>query len=239
MKTLSGRVAVITGAGRGIGEATAVHLALLGATVYLAARTRSDLERVAARVADTGGVAVAVPTDVTDGESARGLMERVVSETGRLDILVNNAGSAVFEPVADSDPDAWWRVVETNLRGTYLCSRFAAPAMLEQGSGHIVNTLSIASVTPFPASSAYCAAKAAGLMFTRVLAEELRACGIRVTAVLPGSTRTPFWDGMDSTPDLTRMMAPDRVAETIAFVLTQPTDAVVDEIRVMPPLGVL
>ena len=239
MKPLSDKVAVVTGAGKGIGEAIAVELGRLGAFVVLAARTESDLTRVARRISDEGGSSLVVPTDVTDVDAVRRLISRTVSETGRLDILVNNAGSAVFEPVNESDPDAWWRTVETNLKGTYLCSRFAVPVMLEQGSGHIVNVLSIASVTPFEASSAYCAAKAGGLMFTRVFASEVRARGIRVTAVLPGSTRTPFWDGMSFTPDLSKMMLPERVAETVAFVVTQPDGAVVDEIRVLPPLGVL
>jgi len=239
VKSLSDRVAVVTGAGKGIGEAIAVEFARHGAHVVLAARTRSDLERVAERIASEGGSALMVPTDVTDVEAVRHLIARAVAERGRLDILVNNAGSAVFEPVSDSDPERWWRTVETNLKGTYLCTRYTLPAMLRQRSGHIVNILSIASVTPFTASSAYCAAKAGGLMFTRVLASEVRSLGIRVTAVLPGSTRTPFWDSMTQTPDQTKMMPPERVAETVLFVVTQPEGAVVDEVHVLPPLGIL
>jgi NAD(P)-dependent dehydrogenase (short-subunit alcohol dehydrogenase family) len=236
---LADKVAVVTGAGKGIGEAIAIQLARLGAVVVLAARTVSDLERVAKRIADEGGSSLVAPTDVTDVDAVRRLVSQTVAETGGLDILVNNAGSAVFQPLSESDPGAWWRTVETSLKGTYLCSRFAVPVMLARGSGHVVNILSIASVTPFEASSAYCAAKAGGLMLTRVLASEVRSRGVRVTAILPGSTRTPFWEGMSAAPDLSKMMLPERVAETVAFAVTQPDGAVVDEVRVLPPLGIL
>lgn len=239
MKPLEGKVTLITGAGKGIGEAIAFELARLGATVVLCARTANDLSRVAQRIADAGGNALPFPTDVTDVAAVRQLIQTVLSEAGGVDILVNNAGSAVFEPVSDSDPETWWRTVEVNLRGTYLCSRFVLPAMLDRGKGHIVNVLSIASVTPFVASSAYCAAKAGALMFTRVLASEVRAHGVRVTAILPGSTRTPFWDDKAFTPDPSKMMSPERVAETVAFVVTQPEGAVIDEVHVLPSLGIL
>ncbi|MBM3216462.1 SDR family oxidoreductase [Candidatus Poribacteria bacterium] len=236
---LTGRIAVVTGAGRGIGEATAVALSRLGAQIVLAARTETELERVAEAIEANGGTALAVPTDVTRTESVERLVSASLDRFGRIDILVNNAGSAVFEPVESSDPDAWWRTVEVNLHGTYLCTRYALPSMLEQGSGHVVNVLSVAAETPFPASSAYCGAKAGALMMTRVLAGEVRRRGIRVTAILPGSTRTPFWKGMEFTPDLSEMMPPERVAETVVFAVTQPGGAVIDEVRVMPPFGVL
>jgi NADP-dependent 3-hydroxy acid dehydrogenase YdfG len=232
-------VAVVTGAGRGIGAAIAAELARLGASVVLAARTEHDLERVASGIRAQGGSALVVPTDVTRADEARRLTERTLAELRRLDILVNNAGSARFGNVADSDPDAWWETVSSNLRGMYLCTRFALPELLRRRSGHIVNILSIAATAPLAGASAYGAAKAAGLMFTRVLATEVRAHGVRVTAVVPGATDTPLWDGMESAPDRSLMLPPERIAEAVAFVVAQGPGAVTEEIVVMPPLGVL
>ncbi|MDA1190878.1 MAG: SDR family NAD(P)-dependent oxidoreductase [Candidatus Poribacteria bacterium] len=236
---LTGNVAVVTGAGKGIGEAIAKALAREGAAVFLGARTEADIERVAAEISAEGGVAYTQRLDVTRMSDVRRLIERAHVQFGKLDILVNNAGSAVFESVADSDADDWWRTVEVNLKGTYLCSRAAVPKMIERGQGHIVNILSIAANTAFPMSSAYCASKAGGLMFTRVLSAEVREEGVRVSAVLPGSTRTPFWENQDSPLDLTKMMPPERVAEAVVFVVTQPEGATTDELHLLPPLGIL
>ena len=236
---LDGKTAIVTGGGRGIGEAIAVELARLGASVVLAARTQADLARVAARIMDDGGAALPMPTDVTDERSVAELVTAAVGRFGRLDVLVNNAGQGVFEPVAESDAESWWRTVEVNLKGTYLCTRAALPRMTSQGSGHVVNILSIASKTPFPASSAYCAGKAGALMFTRVLAAEVREQGIRVTALMPGATHTPFWENSSADLDLSKMMPPERVAEAVAFVVTQKAGAVTDELLVMPPGGIL
>ena len=239
LRPLEQRTAIVTGAGSGIGEAIAVDLAALGASVVLAARTRPSLERVAARITDAGGTAHVAPTDVTDRAAVDQLVAATEERFSTLDILINNAGHAVFAPIADSDPDAWWSTVEVNLKGMYLCTRAALPHMTRQGSGHVVNILSVAATAVFPASSAYGSAKAAGLMFTRVLAQEVRAEGIRVTAVLPGATSTPFWLRMESGPDTSLMMEPKRVAETVSFVVTQKEGAVIDEILVMPPGGIL
>jgi 3-oxoacyl-[acyl-carrier protein] reductase len=156
-----------------------------------------------------------------------------------VDVLVNNAGVATFEPIAASDSDAWWRTVEVNLKGTYLCSRAVLAHMRDRGSGHIVNILSVAARTPFPSSSAYCASKSAALAFTQVLAAEERSQGIRVTAILPGATRTPFWEAMDTDLDLSAMMPPERVAETVTFVVTQPAGATTGEVLILPPGGIL
>ena len=236
---LDGKTAIVTGGGRGIGEAIAVELARLGASVVLAARTQADLARVAARIMDDGGAALPMPTDVTDERSVAELVTAAVGRFGRLDVLVNNAGQGVFEPVAESDAESWWRTVEVNLKGTYLCTRAALPRMTSQGSGHVVNILSIASKTPFPASSAYCVGKAGALMFTRVLAAEVREQGIRVTALMPGATHTPFWENSSADLDLSKMMPPERVAEAVAFVVTQKAGAVTDELLVMSPGGIL
>lgn len=236
---LKNKVAIITGASRGIGRATALAFGRAGAKVALASRTQLDLETVANLVNADGGEGLAVPTDVTRTDAVENLVNRTLETYGQIDILVNNAGIGVFETVADSDPEVWTQVVDSNLKSTYLCSKYVLPSMLARKSGQIINVLSIAAKVAFQASSAYCAAKAGALAFTKVLAEEVRGENIRVTAVSPGSVDTPFWAEIEGHPDLSLMLTPEHVAATILFVATQPVGMVTDEIVVTPPLGIL
>ena len=236
---LKDKVAIITGASRGIGRATAIAFAQAGARVVLASRTQHDLETAANLIRTEGGEALVVPTDVTQAEAAEILVNRTLKAYGQIDILVNNAGTGIFETIVDSDPELWTQVVASNLKSIYLCSKYVLPSMLARQSGQIINVLSIAAKVAFEASSAYCAAKAGALAFTKVLAEEVRNERIRVTAILPGSVDTPFWDKIEGHPDLNLMLKPEHVAETVLFAATQPDGMVTDEIVVTPPLGIL
>lgn len=236
---LKDKVGIITGASRGIGRATAVAFAQAGTKVVLASRTQHDLERVADLIRAESGEALVVPTDVTQAEAVETLVNRTLQTYGQIDILVNNAGTGVFESIVDSDPEVWTQVVASNLQSTYLCSKYVLPSMLERQSGQIINVLSIAAKVAFKASSAYCAAKAGALAFTKVLADEVRDQKIRVTAISPGSVDTPFWNEIEGHPELNLMLKPEHVAETILFVATQPDGMVTDEIVVTPPLGIL
>ena len=184
--TLDGKVAVITGGSKGIGKATAFGLAAAGAKVVLAARTPEPLEQVAASLRQTGAEALAVPTDVTDAAAVHGLVQKTLDVYQRLDILINNAGIGRFGTVVDFTPSDWDAVINSNLKAIYLCTQAALSPMLAQGEGQIINVLSIAAKVPFEASSAYCAAKAGALAFTKVLASEVRQQNIRVTCCTPG-----------------------------------------------------
>lgn len=240
---LEGKVAIITGASKGIGKATASAFAAASAKVVLAARTRETLEQVA-RELSVGGVSdpdsiLAVPTDVTDAEAVQRLIERTLDVYQRVDILVNNAGIGHFGPVVDFAPDDWDTVLNSNLKAVYLCTKYTLPSMLAQGGGQIINVLSIAAKVAFEASAAYCAAKAGALALTKVLASEVRQQNVRVTAVLPGSVHTPFWDDVPQHPDFDQMLKPEHVADTIISICQQPPSMVTEEIVVMPPLGIL
>ena len=237
--TLDGKVAVITGASKGIGKATALAFAAAGAKVVLASRTREDIAQVASNLSAGSTDALAVPTDVTDVEAVKHLMQRTLDVYQRLDILVNNAGSGRFGRVVDFAPDDWEIVLNSNLKGVYLCAKYALPPMLAQGSGQIINVLSVAAKVAFEASSAYCAAKAGALALTKVLAAEVRQQNIRVTAILPGSVHTPFWDEIPEHPDFEKMLKPEHIADTILSVCQQPLGMVTEEIVVTPPLGIL
>lgn len=234
-----GRVALVTGAGRGIGRATARALAAGGFAVALAARTESELETTAAEIGAAGGQALVVPADVGDESAVAALFARVLGAYGRLDALVNAAGVGGFAPAEETSLTDWERQLRVNLTGTFLACRAVLPTMLAQGSGDIVNVLSIASRVVFPGAAAYCASKWGALGFTRVLAEEVRRRGVRVTALCPGSVDTPFWNAVPSPPDRTRMLAPDAVADTVLWIVTRPPTMSTDEIVVMPPEGIL
>ena len=236
---LDGKVAVVTGASRGIGKAIAFAFARAGAKVVLAARTRETLEQVAVELQDSGAEALAVPTDVTNVDAVKQLIQRTLDVHQHVDILINNAGIGYFGPVVDFDPDDWDTVLNSNLKAVYLCAKYALPSMLARGSGQIINVLSIAAKVAFEASSAYCAAKAGALALTKVLASEVRQQNIRVTAVLPGSVHTPFWDDVPEHPDFEQMLTPEHVADTVISVCQQPPGMVTEEIVVMPPLGIL
>ena len=236
---LDGKVVVVTGASKGIGKAIASAFAAAGAKVVLAARTRETLEQVAAELRESGAEAMAVPTDVTDVDAVQRLIEQALTAYQRVDILVNNAGIGYFGPVVDFAPDDWDTVLNSNLKAVYLCAKYALPPMLVQGSGQIINVLSIAAKVAFEASAAYCAAKAGALALTKVLAAEVRQQKIRVTAVLPGSVHTPFWDDIPEHPDFEQMLKPEHVADTVVSVCQQPLGMVTEEIVVMPPLGIL
>ena len=236
---LKDKVAIITGASRGIGRETALAFARAGAKVVLAARTPSDLETVVNDIRANGGEVLAVPTDVTQANQVANLIHQTLEIYRQIDILVNNAGIGYFGMVVDFEEADWDSVIGSNLKSVYLCSKCVLKPMLERQSGQIINVLSIAARVPFKASSAYCAAKAGALALTKVLSEEVRGQNIRVTAVSPGSIHTSFWDGIEGHPDFDLMLKPEHVAETILFVAKQPLGMVIEEITVTPPLGIL
>lgn len=237
--SIEGKVAIITGASKGIGKAIAGVFAKSGAKVVLAARTRKVVEQVAYDLKETGADVLAIPTDVTNGDAVQSLMTETLDVYQRLDILINNAGAGVFGNVIDYDHTDWDTVINSNLKGVFLCSKFALPHLIADGGGQIINVLSIAAKVPFPASGAYCAAKAGALALTKVLAAEVRQQNVRVTAVLPGSVESPFWDDIPEHPDFDKMLKPEHIADAILSVCQQPDSMVTEEIVVMPPLGIL
>ncbi|MCS6923486.1 MAG: SDR family oxidoreductase [Fimbriimonadales bacterium] len=240
MGNLAGQVALVTGGGRGIGAETAKLLAGHGATVVIVARTREQLEATAAQIREAGGVAHWCAADVSDESAMREAVQSALSITGSVDILVNNAGFIQsVGAIESSDPAEWWRTLEGNLKGLYLTTRLVLPTMLEQGRGQIVNVLSVAGARAFAGLSAYSCAKAAGLMFTRILAKEVRKRGVRVMAILPGAVDTAIWGEGDYVPDRTKMIRPETVAQTIVQMLTMPTDATIDELLLLPQEGIL
>lgn len=239
MSALTGQVAIVTGAGRGIGRAVATALAAEGAHVVLAARTRQELATVASEVREAGGRALAVPVDVTQDTAVDALVDQVVAELGRVDLLVTAAGVAAFGPVAGAKPPDWDGMLAVNLRAVMVCCRAVLPPMLRQRRGTIVNVASIAATRPIPGAAAYAAAKAGVVAFSRVLAEEVRREGVRVGVVLPGAVDTPLWDTIPNGPDRARMLRPEDVARAVVLMATLPASAALEELTLLPAGGIL
>ncbi len=194
---LDGRVAVITGAGRGIGRAIALAYAREGARLALAARSESELEQTVAAVSEMGGQAIAVPTDITSQAHTERLSEAAVERFGRIDVLVNNAGiSGPIGPLQDNDIAEWVDTINVNLTGTFLVCRAVIPVMIGQGSGKIINLSGAGAANAWSNMSAYCSSKVAVVRLTEVLAQELEHQGITVNALGPGSVHTTMWDKM-------------------------------------------
>jgi 3-hydroxybutyrate dehydrogenase len=192
MSSLSGRRALVTGGGRGIGRAVVLDLARAGAAVAVAARTRSEVEAVARGIVAAGGQAVAVEMDVTDPDRVRAAFTSAREALGGIDILVSGAGIAPTAPLARTTDAVWRQVLETNLSGTFYCLREALPEMTARGWGRVVHLASIAGKTGYPYIGAYAASKHGVLGLTKCAALEVATTGVTVNAVCPGYVDTPM-----------------------------------------------
>jgi len=236
---LAGRVAIVTGAGRGIGRAIAMTFAREGAALLLAARSARELEAVAREIAAEGGRALAVPTDVRDEPAVAELVRRALAEHARIDLLVTAAGTAVFGPVADSKTAEWDQTLAVNLRGAMLCCRAVLPSMMARRQGTIINIGSVVTSRILPGSAGYTAAKYGLLGFSRVLAEEMRPHGVRVGVLSAGATDTPLWDAIPGAPDRGLMLRPEQVAEAALMMATLAPNAALEEMTLLPAGGIL
>ena len=218
-QTLEGKVAVVTGASSGIGEATARELAARGAPVVLASRDVDRLEALRLGISASGGLALAVETDVSDRDSVEAMVRRAVGEFGSLGVLVNNAGLGLSGKISEVRPEDVRHVFEVNAVGPLNCIQAALPHMGE--GGHIINVSSVVGRRAIPKVGAYCASKAALNALSDALRVEVAASGITVTSVYPGTTRTSFRENSRRTGDekrgwRPRGVTPEKVARKIA-----------------------
>jgi 3-oxoacyl-[acyl-carrier protein] reductase len=234
-RTLGGRVALVTGAGRGIGAAISRKLASLGATTLLCGRSRAPLEETAQTIRKTGGRAEVAECDVTNLTSVEAVASHVQSTLGRLDVLVNNAGIGAFRgPLHTLEPQEWDAVLNTNLRGVYFCIRSFVPLMIKSNGGHIVNISSLAGKNALPNGAAYAASKWGlnGLSYS--VAEELRGQNIRVSVVCPGSVNTDLSPHEGKDPR--KMLQPDDVAHVVEMLVTQAPQSFASEVLLRPTI---
>jgi 3-oxoacyl-[acyl-carrier protein] reductase len=227
----------ITGASSGIGRAIVGELASSGWRVGLGARGSDPLHALLSGLPTDLGHAAA-PVDVSRSDSVAAWAKELRARLGgEPDVVVNNAGWGIFETVTATTEEDFDRTIGTNLKGLFLVTREVLPAMLARGSGHFVNILSVGARVAFPKNAVYNASKFGALGFTEALRAEVRRHGIRVTAVLPGATDTSFWDRLGGDWDRTRMMPPDAVARAVRDVVETGSEALIEEIRITPPLG--
>ena len=234
-KALADQVAVVTGAGRGIGAAIARTLAGMGAKTVLCGRTRPALETTAVAITDAGDDAEVAVCDVSDLASVEALAERVERTQNRVDILVNNAGVGGFSsPLHQLAPGDWDKIVNTNLRGVYYMIRGFAPLMIRGKGGHIINISSLAGKNALPNGAAYAASKWGlnGLSYS--VAEELRAHKIRVSVICPGSTNTDL--SPHAGKDTSKMLQPSDVAHAVGMLVTQAPQSFVSEVLLRPTM---
>ena len=212
-----GRVALVSGAGRGIGRAIALGLAAQGWSVGLLGRSRRPLDAVVGECAALGATAAAVPADVTDAGMVTAAVQTVERDLGPVDLLVTNAGQREASAALpwETDPDDWWRAVETNLRGTYLLDRLVLPGMVARGRGRVLHVGSGMGQRPHPHWSAYSASKAAVSRLTDTLAAALAGTGVTLVEVSPGLVRTDMTETMWGPPDEQPWNDIDRVAEVV------------------------
>ena len=217
--SIQNRVSIITGAGRGIGRATALRFAREGAHVVLFSRTAANLDQVAATIAGEGHTVLSIAGDVSIEEDVQGLFQRVMETFGRVDILVNCAGIVAVRPFVEMDTATWDHVIGVNLRGTFLCCREAFRTMAAQRSGVIVNLSSLSGVKgveKFPGLSAYNVSKAGVANLSEILAVEGKPYNIRVCTVSPGAVDTEMLQ--QAAPHLKAGMTPDDMAEILLFL---------------------
>lgn len=229
---LSGKAALVTGASRGIGRAVASLLGRMGASVAICARNRAAVEQAAAALREQGIRILPIVADVTRTDDIERMIEQACTQFGDIEILVNNAGVGVFGPFYERSEADWDAVLGTNLKAVFLTGRMVAARMIRRGRGHIINISSLASKSAFPGGAVYCASKWGLMGLSACMAEDLRAHGIRVSVICPGSVATEFSSHAGRDPRT--LLQPEDVAHAVAMLVTQREGSFISEVDVRP-----
>jgi 3-oxoacyl-[acyl-carrier protein] reductase len=231
-KTLSERVALVTGGSRGIGRAIAHRLATLGASVAICGRDRATLEEAVASLKKLGGQAFSQVADIREAGQVSELVAQAEAALGRITILVNNAGIGLFGPAHEKTESDWDRVLDSNLKSVFLISRAVVPSMIQGGSGDIINISSLAGKNTFAGGGIYCASKWGLMGLSGCMAEDLREHGIRVSVICPGSVATEFAGSRSKDP--AKALGPEDVAHAVEALVTQRPGSFLSEMHLRP-----
>ncbi|WP_164701099.1 SDR family NAD(P)-dependent oxidoreductase [Modestobacter sp. KNN46-3] len=242
-RPLQGKVALVTGASSGIGEATAIALAEAGAAVAIGARRKDRLDALATKLRDDGARVLQLDLDVTDERACTAAVARTREELGGLDVLVNNAGVMLLGTIVGADPEDWRRMIDTNVLGVMYMTHAAIEGMVEQGSGDVVNMSSVAGRTARKGAGVYNASKWAVNAFSESLRQEVTGRGVRISLVEPGAVATELTDhitqpeakraSQEMAAGMTRLQAED-IARAVLYVVSQPSHVAVNEVLVRP-----
>ena len=207
--TMAGKIVLVTGGRTGMGRALALAFAEAGADLAVCSRTNEDdeLEAVAAEVRKLGRRALTIKADVSRKDDVENMLRQAVTDLGEIDILVNNAGILVRGKLIETEEAIWDKIIDTNLKGCYLCSQAAGRMMVKRKKGSIINIASIAGISSMPLRTAYSISKAGVIMLTKVLARELGSYNIRVNAIAPATVRTRMNESIIGNPDFAKMLA--------------------------------
>lgn len=230
--SLSGKVAIVTGGGRGIGGAIALALARAGADVIPTSRTLSEVQKVVEEIKEMGRVSLAITVDVKDQGQIQGLMDKITKKLGKIDILVNAAGiSPIFKRAEETREEEWDEIIAVNVKGTFLCCQEAYKRMRDQGGGSIINIASAIGEVGFPRLAPYCVSKAGVIELTKVLALEWADSNIRVNAIAPGWVKTDMTKGVRehegisktllANIPLNRFAEPDEIASAAVYLASE------------------
>jgi NADP-dependent 3-hydroxy acid dehydrogenase YdfG len=231
-KPLEGKVAVVTGASRGIGLAIAQRLGEMGANLGLCSRDPKKLEAATQQLRTVASAVFAMPVDVTRADQISSFVQAAQKSLGPIDILVNNAGVGWFGPTQDATEEAWDSVLDTNLKSVFLMSKAVAPSMIERKTGHIINIASLAGKNTFKNGGVYCASKWGLMGLTGCMAEDLRQYGIRVSAVCPGTVDTEFSPHTGKDP--AKLLQSEDIAHAVAMLVTQAPQSFISEVLIRP-----
>ena len=226
--TSNNKIAIVTGASTGLGKSISVKLAFQGYEILLASRNEEKLNEVHKIIRDSGGHSQVIVTNVSNESDIENLYSKI--DTDRVDILVNNAGFGVFNKIQKISSKEWDEQMNTNLRGSFLMTRYLVESMISRKTGKLVFINSVAGINAYPYSSAYVASKFGLRGFTTSLREELREYNIKVISVHPGAVDTPFWNNINVDFPKDEMMSPDDVAESIVHAILAPNNVVQEEI---------
>lgn len=231
---MEGKVIVVVGATGGIGSALTRKLAPMGTRLVLAARDSSRLANLASSLATQAEQVLTVPTDITQPQQVKSLIEKAVAQFGQIDALVNTAGAGILKQYNKLEPADLDAMLDLNLKGSFYTTQAAAEAMKERKSGHICNVVGILGKHSMAMAAAYCASKFGVVGFSKCMADELKRFGIKVTLFYFGGIDSPFWDNVSLKVDRSKMLSTETAAEAILFALRAEPQAVPMEINIQP-----